>query len=49
MGAVSTVFADAVGGLLPGVGGPLPRAVLLISCLTGLAVVNIRGAALDRT
>ncbi len=46
MGAVSTVFADAVAGLLPGVGGRLPRAVLLISCLTGLAVVNIRGAAL---
>jgi len=46
MGAVSTVFADAVGGLLPGLGGPLPRAVLLIVVIAGLAVVNIRGAAL---
>src|SRR5216110_1743592 len=31
MGAVSTVFADAVLGLVPGIGGPLPRAVLLIA------------------
>src|SRR5947207_11041718 len=43
MGAVSTVFADAVAGLLPGVGGPLPRATLLTSVIAGLAVVNIRG------
>ncbi len=46
MGAVSTVFADAVGGLLPVLGRPLPRAVLLIAVITGLGVVNIRGAAL---
>src|SRR5438552_10186899 len=46
MGAVSTVFADAVGGLLPGLGGPLPRAILLVAVIAGLAVVNIRGAAL---
>jgi len=46
MGAVSTVFADAVGGLVPGLGAPLPRAVLLIIVIAGLAVVNIRGAAL---
>ncbi len=46
MGAVSTVFADAVAGLVPGVGGPLPRAALLTSVIAGLAVVNIRGAAL---
>src|SRR5467141_2187567 len=46
MGAVSTVFADAVGALVPGLGGPLPRAVLLIVVIAGLAVVNIRGAAL---
>jgi len=39
MGAVSTVFADAVGGLLP-------RAILLVAVIAGLAVVNIRGAAL---
>src|SRR6266513_5406781 len=46
MGAVATVFADAVSGLLPGLGGALPRAVLLIAVTTGLAFVNIRGAAL---
>src|SRR5207237_42853 len=46
MGAVATVFADAVGGLVPGLGGPLPRAVLLIAVYGGLAFVNIRGAAL---
>src|SRR5213080_879069 len=46
MGAVATVFADAVGGLQPGLGGPLPRAVLLIAAYGGLAVVNIRGTAL---
>src|SRR3989454_569428 len=46
MGAVATVFADAVGALLPGVGGRLPRAALLIAVIAGLAVVNIRGAAL---
>src|SRR5256712_12735623 len=46
MGAVSTVFADAVAGLLPGIGGQVPRAVLLIGVIAGLAVVNIRGAAL---
>src|SRR5881396_1006613 len=28
MGAVSTVFADAALGLVPGLGAPLPRAVL---------------------
>jgi amino acid transporter len=46
MGAVATVFADAVSGLLPGLGDPLPRAVLLIAVYGGLAFVNIRGAAL---
>ncbi len=46
MGAVSTVFADAALGLLPVLGGQLPRAVLLIVVIAGLAVVNIRGAAL---
>src|SRR5260370_21146111 len=45
MGAVSTVFADAVAGLVPDISGPLPRAVLLIVVVAGLAVVNIRGAA----
>lgn len=46
MGAVATVFADAVSSLLPGLGGPLPRAALLIVSYGSLAVVNIRGAAL---
>src|SRR5213596_3411046 len=46
MGAVSTVFADAVAGLAPGLSGPLPRAVLLVAVLTSLAIANIRGAAL---
>ncbi|HXG98222.1 MAG TPA: amino acid permease [Gemmatimonadales bacterium] len=46
MGAVATVFADAALGLVPGLGGALPRAVLLIVVYGGLAVVNIRGAAL---
>ena len=46
MGAVATVFADAALGLLPGLGGPLPRALLLIAVIAGLAIVNIRGAAL---
>src|SRR3954471_21173868 len=46
MGAVATVFADAVGALVPGLSAALPRAVLLIAAYGGLAVVNIRGAAL---
>ena len=46
MGAVATVFADAVGGLLPVFGGSLARAVLLIAAYGALAFVNIRGAAL---
>src|SRR5258708_29430325 len=46
MAAVATVLADAVGGLLPGITGQLPRAMLLIVVIASLAVVNIRGAAL---
>ena len=46
MGAVATVFADAVARLVPGLGGPLPRAALLVTAYGGLAVVNIRGADL---
>src|SRR5881394_2198035 len=42
MGAVATVFADAVGALVPSLGGPVPRAVLLIAVITSLAIVNIR-------
>jgi len=40
------VFADAVAGLVPGLGGQLCRAVLLIAVITSLAIVNIRGTAL---
>src|SRR5437667_8134681 len=43
MGAVATWFADAVSGLLPGLGGPMPRAGLLIAVYGGLAAGNIRG------
>jgi amino acid transporter len=46
MAAVATVLADAVGVLLPGSSGTLPRALLLILVIGGLAVVNVRGAAL---
>src|ERR1041384_3181316 len=46
MGAVATVLADASGGLLPGLTGSLPRALFLIVLIAGLALVNIRGAAL---
>ena len=46
MGAVSTVLADAVAGLLPALDGPVPRALFLIVLIAALAVVNIRGAAL---
>ena len=46
MGAVATVFADALGQLVPGLAGSLARAVLLIAAYGGLAVVNVRGAAL---
>jgi amino acid transporter len=46
MGAVATVFADAVSVLVPALGERLPRALLLIVAYGGLAIVNIRGAAL---
>src|SRR6476646_5460740 len=46
MAAVGTVLADAVGALLPDTSGPLPRAMLLITIIAGLAFVNSRGAAL---
>jgi len=46
MGAVATVLADAVAGLLPLFAGKLPRALLLIVLYGALALVNIRGAAL---
>src|SRR5919198_1132129 len=46
MAAVATVLADAIGGLVPWLGGQRPRALLLIAIFAGLAAVNIRGAAL---
>jgi len=46
MAAVATVLADAVGALLPGIRGPLPRAMLLLAVFVSLSIVNIRGAAL---
>src|SRR6266700_1386675 len=47
MGAVATVFADAVGGLLQGLGGPLPRAGLLIAVVAlGLPHVRAENLAL---
>jgi len=46
MSAVATVLADALGALVPALGGQLPRAALLIVVFASLAVVNIRGAAL---
>lgn len=46
MGAVATVLTDAGGKLVPALAGPVPRAVFLIVVVAGLAVVNIRGAAL---
>ena len=46
MGAVATVLADAVGGLLPVLAGRIARGLFLIAVVGGLALVNIRGAAL---
>src|SRR5205809_215321 len=46
MSAVATVLANALGALVPALGGQLPRAALLIAVFASLAVVNIRGAAL---
>ena len=46
MGAVATVFADAVQQLVPRVAGPAPRAALLILMYIGLTLINIRGAGL---
>lgn len=46
MGAVATVLADAVGGLVPLFAGRTARFLFLIALVGGLAVVNIRGTAL---
>jgi len=45
MAAVSTVFADALAGLLPILTDPVPRAAVLVAMFAGLALVNVRGAA----
>ncbi|HKC46352.1 MAG TPA: amino acid permease [Gemmatimonadales bacterium] len=46
MGAVTTVFADALGTLLPNLAGFGWRVVILILLIGSLSVVNVRGAAL---
>jgi amino acid transporter len=45
MGAVATVFADALSGLVPWFGGPAPRAVLLVGVFGLITVINITGAS----
>ena len=45
MAAVATVFRDAVSGLVPALAGVVPRAALLVALFAGLAIVNVRGAA----
>ena len=47
MAAVGTVFADALAGLVPGLGGRIPRAVVLVVMYLVLTFVNVRGAALS--
>jgi APA family basic amino acid/polyamine antiporter len=46
MAAVGTVFADALGGLIPSLAGTMPRLVILVVVFAALAVVNVRGASL---
>lgn len=46
MGAVATVFADALSGLVPWFGQRAPRAGLLVGVIALLAVINVRGASL---
>jgi amino acid transporter len=43
--AVSTIFADSVGALVPLLAGPLGRAAVLITTFGALGAVNIRGVA----
>ncbi len=45
MGAVATVFADALSGLVPWFGRSGPRAGLLVGLIGLLAVINVRGAS----
>jgi basic amino acid/polyamine antiporter, APA family len=41
--AVSTIFADAIGALVPALGGPAARAGLLVAGFVALGWVNVRG------
>ena len=43
LAAVSTIFADAVGSLVPALGGPAGRALLLVAVFLVLSWVNVRG------
>jgi len=45
MGAVATVFADALSGLVPAFGTGVPRAGLIVASFAALAVTNVQGAA----
>ena len=46
MAGVGTVCADALGVLVPGLTGPIPRAVVIVALVGSLTLVNVRGAAL---
>jgi amino acid transporter len=46
MAAVATVFADALGALVPVLAGRIPRALVLAVMFPVLAAVNVRGAAM---
>jgi amino acid transporter len=46
MGAVATVFADALSGLIPFFAGAIARPLLLAAMFASLAWVNIRGTTL---
>jgi amino acid transporter len=41
--AVATVFGGSVAALIPSLGAPVPRAILLVLLYGGLAVLNTRG------
>jgi amino acid transporter len=46
MAAVGTIFASALGGLVPALSGTTARRAVLIVIFAALAFVNVRGAAL---
>jgi len=43
LAAVSTIFADAVGSLVPAARGAVPRALILVATFAILSWVNVRG------